>query len=104
VRGLAVNAGGMTLWLEQTELERGQQTELRFRILGQEGQPVRDFDVEHEKRMHVIVARRDLTGFQHLHPELVGDGTWRTTEHSGGRELPRLRRLQDRGTQRDVGG
>ena len=29
---------------------------------------VRDFDVEHTKRMHLIVARRDLTGFQHLHP------------------------------------
>jgi hypothetical protein len=40
---------------------------------------VRDFDVEHEKRMHLILARRDLTGFQHLHPEQAGDGSWRTT-------------------------
>jgi hypothetical protein len=37
---------------------------------------VRDFDVTHEKRMHLIVVRRDLTGFQHLHPELGEDGTW----------------------------
>ena len=29
---------------------------------------MRDFEVEHEKRMHLIVVRRDLTGFQHLHP------------------------------------
>jgi hypothetical protein len=27
--------------------------------------------------MHLIVARRDLTGFQHLHPEQQGDGSWR---------------------------
>jgi hypothetical protein len=40
---------------------------------------VRDFDVEHEKRMHLILARRDLTGFQHLHPEQAADGSWRTT-------------------------
>jgi hypothetical protein len=39
---------------------------------------VRDFDVEHTKRMHLIVARRDLTGFQHLHPTMATDGTWST--------------------------
>ena len=41
---------------------------LRFRIVDEHGATVRDFDVEHAKRMHLIVARRDLTGFQHLHP------------------------------------
>ena len=38
---------------------------------------MRDFEVEHEKRMHLIVVRRDGQGFQHLHPELGGDGVWR---------------------------
>jgi hypothetical protein len=28
--------------------------------------------------MHLILARRDLTGFQHLHPEQMADGTWST--------------------------
>ncbi len=37
---------------------------------------MRDFDVEHEKRMHLIIARRDLTNFQHLHPEQAADGGW----------------------------
>jgi hypothetical protein len=37
---------------------------------------VRDFDVEHTKRMHLIVVRRDMTGFQHLHPTAAPDGTW----------------------------
>ena len=40
------------------------------------GDAVRDFDVEHTKRMHLIVVRRDLTGFQHLHPTQAADGTW----------------------------
>jgi hypothetical protein len=26
--------------------------------------------------MHLIVVRRDMTGFQHLHPTLSEDGTW----------------------------
>ena len=47
----------------------------RFRIVDERGATVRDFDVEHDQRMHLIVARRDLTGFQHLHPEQAADGT-----------------------------
>jgi hypothetical protein len=78
VRGLAVSSGGATLALDRGELRAGRPTELSFRILGEDGRPVQDFEVEHEKRMHLIVARRDLTGFQHLHPELAPDGTWRT--------------------------
>jgi hypothetical protein len=77
VRGLAASADGMTLSVDQRELPRGQEAQLSFRIL--EGDTaVEDFQVEHEKRMHLIVARRDLTGFQHLHPELGDDGVWRT--------------------------
>ena len=77
VRGLAVSEGGLKLALAATELERGTRSDLRFTIIGADGAPVRDFDVEHEKRMHVIVVRRDGSGFQHLHPELAGDGSWR---------------------------
>ncbi len=86
VRGLAVSEDGLTLELETTRLDPGTRTELRFTILGEGGAPVRDFDLEHEKRMHLIVVRRDGSGFQHLHPELAGDGTWRvplTLPHAG---------------------
>ncbi len=36
------------------------------------------FRTSHDKQLHLIVVRRDLTGFQHLHPRLGPDGTWRT--------------------------
>jgi hypothetical protein len=77
VRGLAVSEGGFKLALQQTELQEGRPAELAFSILGANGRPVRDFEVEHEKRMHVIVVRRDGQGFQHVHPELGDDGVWR---------------------------
>ena len=48
-----------------------------FRIERGPAQTVRDFQVEHTKRMHLIVVRSDLTGFQHLHPAMAADGTWR---------------------------
>jgi hypothetical protein len=79
VRGLAISADGMRLELEKTELPRGDEAEFSFRILSSDGEPVREFEVEHSKRMHLIIVRRDLTGFQHLHPRLGADGTWRTT-------------------------
>ena len=78
VRGLAVADNGLKLALQQTELARGRETELAFSIVGANGRPIRDFQVEHEKRMHLIVVRRDGEGFQHLHPELGSDGIWRT--------------------------
>ena len=78
VRGLAVSENGMKFELDRTELPRGKPSQLGFRIEGDDGKAVRDFEVEHEKRMHLIVVRRDINGFQHLHPTLQGDGTWRT--------------------------
>jgi hypothetical protein len=76
VRGLAVADGGLKLALDTPELERGRASELRFSIRGAGGRPMRDFEVEHEQRMHLIVVRRDGSGFQHLHPELDASGTW----------------------------
>lgn len=76
IRGLTVSEDGLTLSLERSELRRGRPTELRFAIVGRDGRPVRDFAVEHERRMHFIVVRRDGQGFQHLHPRMVADGTW----------------------------
>ena len=78
VRGLAVSENGMKLELDQTELRLGRRSELGFRIVGSDGRPLHDFEVEHDKRMHFIVARRDMRGFQHLHPKLGSDGTWKT--------------------------
>ena len=76
VRGLASAADGLRLVVERPELQRGREQRLAFRIDDDHGATGRHFDVGHTKRMHVIVARRDLTGFQHLHPSQRPDGTW----------------------------
>jgi len=77
VEGLSSAAGGLRVELDQRQLARGEQGELSFRIL-ERGSAVTDFDVEHARRMHLIVVRSDLTGFQHLHPAMANDGTWST--------------------------
>ncbi|HET6550537.1 MAG TPA: hypothetical protein VFG79_18880 [Solirubrobacter sp.] len=48
----------------------------RFRIMGCDGEPIRDFEPEQGKLLHLIVVRSDFTGYQHLHPVLGRDGTF----------------------------
>jgi hypothetical protein len=48
---------------------------LTFRILDHTGQPVTSCVEQHERPMHLIVVRRDLSGSQHPHPTLQIDGT-----------------------------
>ena len=78
IRGLAVSENGLTLDLVRRAAHAGTASRLAFRILGGDGRAVLDYDLEHTKRMHLIVVRRDLTGFQHLHPTLRADGAWTT--------------------------
>jgi hypothetical protein len=77
--GLAIAMDGDRLALNTKTLRAGHPSRISFRILDQKNRPVTDFDLEHEKRMHFIVIRRDLTGFQHLHPRMRTDGTWSVT-------------------------
>ena len=76
VRGLAVAADDLRVVVDRPDLRRGRTQALRFRVVDDHGETLRDFDVTHEKRMHLILARRDLTGFQHLHPTQGADGGW----------------------------
>jgi hypothetical protein len=78
VRGVTVEADGLRVELDQPELPQGERRELSFRVVGDDGFAITEFEVEHEREMHLIVARRDLSGFQHLHPRMGEDGTWST--------------------------
>jgi hypothetical protein len=74
--GLASSRGGYTLTPTDPTLTPTTAETFSFTITGPDGAPVTAFDVEHDKRMHLIVVRRDTTGFQHIHPEMAPDGTW----------------------------
>ncbi|MGH4020969.1 MAG: hypothetical protein ACRDT0_17445 [Pseudonocardiaceae bacterium] len=75
--GLLVSQDGYRLELVSGDATAGAPEEFAFRILGSDGAPVTRFMPTHDKRMHLIVARRDLSGFQHVHPTMGADGTWR---------------------------
>jgi len=74
--GLQVTQDGYRLQPISTTLAVGAPQPFQFRILGPGDTPVTDYTTSHDKDLHLIVVRRDLSGFQHVHPELAVDGTW----------------------------
>jgi hypothetical protein len=76
VGGLSLSSAGLTLVPLKTSFPAGVKQRLTFRITGAGGVPVTTFAVVHDKLLHLIVVRRDLAGYQHLHPTMAPDGTW----------------------------
>ena len=76
--GHGADGSGLRLVADDLSIKPGRPTDFRYRIVGRDGRVVRDFEVEHERRMHFIVVRGDLSGFQHLHPRQARDGSWVT--------------------------
>ncbi|MFG1679308.1 hypothetical protein ACGFNP_03985 [Nonomuraea sp. NPDC049269] len=74
--GLQVSENGYTLNALTTAIKPGEPTDFQFTVIGPDGRPVTDYQVEHDKKLHFIVASRDLTSFQHLHPVEAGGGVW----------------------------
>ena len=65
-----------TLQLEQSLAAAGPAVPLRFVIRDPSGAPVTGYTLSHDKELHLIVVRRDFTGYQHVHPVRDNSGTW----------------------------
>jgi len=74
-RGLTSSAGGYTFETGRSTLAAGGDA-FRLRILDERGRAVHDFDREGGVPLHLIVVRRDLSGYVHVHPRLQRDGSW----------------------------
>jgi len=76
VGGLAVSSDGLTLVPASRTFAADRTQPLRFKITATGGAPVTTYATVHDKALHLILIRRDLSGFQHLHPAMAPDGTW----------------------------
>jgi hypothetical protein len=66
------------LQVQPPQIPSGQPVTLEFRITTPEtGQPVKQFEIVHEKLFHLFLISQDLQFFAHLHPELDSDGVFR---------------------------
>jgi Cu+-exporting ATPase len=63
---------------EPANPQPGQPVTLAYRVVDeQNGDVVSNLPLDHERPMHLIMTSRDLTQFQHIHPELGDDGVYR---------------------------
>lgn len=75
--GLSLAANGLRFVPAETWFELGVPATWTFEIVDGNGDIVTVFEESHGELAHLILVRRDLTEFQHLHPTLEADGTWR---------------------------
>jgi hypothetical protein len=73
--GTRSTEAGFTLSLSSPLAIAGRQ-QVALVLTAADGSRVRYVALEQTKSMHVIVVRSDLTGYQHVHPELAADGSW----------------------------
>lgn len=77
--GLAVSRAGYTLDLRTPVIDGGAPAELAVVIEGPDGRAVTDYDVEHDKELHLVVVSRDLARYAHVHPIRDDAGEWTVT-------------------------
>lgn len=63
--------------LDRSQADAGKGV-VRFTVQDEHREVVTDFDVRHEKRLHLIAVDTGYSGYQHLHPTMTADGTWST--------------------------
>jgi len=76
--GIDSSAFHLTLEAEPEVIQAGQQVEIALRLTDAYGAPVSEFEIVHEKKLHLIIVREGLDKFTHTHPEPGPDGTMRT--------------------------
>ncbi|MBI1895217.1 MAG: hypothetical protein HYZ57_04410 [Acidobacteria bacterium] len=67
----------VTIRTTPARLIPGRPLRLAFRVQDPEShKPVRDFDIVHEKLLHLFIVREDLGYFAHEHPRIQPDGSF----------------------------
>ncbi|WP_410764954.1 hypothetical protein [Haloferax sp. DFSO60] len=74
--GVSVAEDGFQLEASETRIEPGKSSKWTYQVHDEEGNVITEFEKTHDQLAHLILVRRDLTRFQHLHPTLADDGTW----------------------------
>lgn len=74
--GLAVSRDGYTLDLRTPTVAAEDPAPLVLVIEAPDGEPLTDFDVEHDRELHLVVVSRDLAHYSHVHPTRDAEGVW----------------------------
>lgn len=75
--GTSASADGLTLTLGAPPLAAGRPADWTLEVLNSEGMPIRHFERDQTKLIHLIVVRDDFSDYQHLHPVLNSSGEFK---------------------------
>lgn len=59
------------------QLTSNKEEELTIQIFDKDGKVIENYKINHEKKMHLIVVSKDLSVFQHLHPQYTENGIFK---------------------------
>jgi hypothetical protein len=68
-----------TTMLPATNLIPGAPQVYTIQVRSASGKPINNFQIQHEKLMHLILVSSDLKSFQHVHPTYLGKGKFQIT-------------------------
>ncbi len=73
--GHIVQLAGSRISLDKRNSLKPGEVTLQFKLFGRDAHEfgTNDLTVTHEKRMHLLIIRDDMTNFQHVHPEYIND-------------------------------
>lgn len=77
--GLQISENGYRLEFDSARQEPNPAATVSFTVVRPDGKPLTNYTAVHDKKLHFIAVKRDLSGFQHVHPALDKNGTWATT-------------------------
>lgn len=79
-QGAATTTDVQSVWNFSVEPPKsGQNVDISIQINDKSGKPIQDFEIEHEKKMHLIVVSKDLSFFNHIHPDYKNNGLFTIT-------------------------
>lgn len=74
--GLSASQDGYLLQLDDPLVQPSRSAPFTFVVRGPDGDVLTRFEPSHDKDLHLIVARRDLSLFEHAHPVRDVQGRW----------------------------
>lgn len=59
-----------------TDADQPSTSALTLHVTGPDGRRVTEYTEAHGSQLHVVLIRPDLSGFQHVHPDIAADGSF----------------------------
>ncbi|PGA44363.1 hypothetical protein COL84_30400, partial [Bacillus pseudomycoides] len=60
--------------LSPSNPKENQKEKLAIEVKDSQNKPIEDYEINHEKKMHLIVVSKDLSYFNHIHPTYDRNG------------------------------